>query len=74
MKMRIAEAGSIRVVLDGGERFLEVLAAPFGGPERKDKLESKQKELDVSEANFSECVQRFEVLSSLVEISTNGGE
>lgn len=39
MKMRFADAGSVRAVLDGGRRILEVLAVPFGGPERRDRLE-----------------------------------
>ncbi len=37
-KIGLMEAGSIRAVKDGKKRILEVLAAPFGSPERKDRL------------------------------------
>ena len=37
-KIGVLEAGSIRAVKDGKKRILEVLAAPFGSPSRKDRL------------------------------------
>jgi len=37
-KIGILQAGSVRAVKDGKKRILEVLAAPFGSPTRKDKL------------------------------------
>lgn len=37
-QLRIAEAGAVRAVLDGERRLLEVLAVPFGGPDRRDRL------------------------------------
>jgi HK97 family phage major capsid protein len=37
-RIKFAESGAVRAVLDGKRRFLEVLAAPFGSPKRKDKL------------------------------------
>jgi len=38
MKIRFREAGAIRAVLDGEIKRLEVLAAPFGAPDRLDRL------------------------------------
>ena len=37
-RIGIMEAGSVRALSDGQKRILEVLAAPFGSPTRKDKL------------------------------------
>jgi hypothetical protein len=37
-RMRFAEGGAVRAVLDGERRTLEVLAIPFGGPDRVDRL------------------------------------
>ena len=37
-KIGLLEAGAVRAVKNGKQRILEVLAAPFGSPDRKDKL------------------------------------
>jgi HK97 family phage major capsid protein len=37
-RMRFADAGAVRAVIEGSSRRLEVLAAPFGGPDRVDRL------------------------------------
>ena len=37
-KIGLIEAGAVRAIKDGKKRILEVLAAPFGSPSRKDKL------------------------------------
>ena len=37
-RIGIMEAGTVRALSDGQKRILEVLAAPFGSPTRKDKL------------------------------------
>jgi len=37
-RMRFADAGAVRAVVEGSSRRLEVLAAPFGGPDRVDRL------------------------------------
>lgn len=38
MKMRFADCGSVRAVMEGERRILEVLAIPYGGPDRPDRL------------------------------------
>lgn len=38
MKMRIADAGAVRAVVEGDKHILEVLAIPYGGPARPDRL------------------------------------
>jgi HK97 family phage major capsid protein len=38
MKIRTLQAGAVRAIENDGVRQLEVLAAPFGSPKRKDKL------------------------------------
>lgn len=37
LELRYREAGAIRAVLEGETRRLEVLAVPFGGPDRRDR-------------------------------------
>jgi HK97 family phage major capsid protein len=37
-KLRFADGGAVRALMDGTTRILEVLAAPFGGPDNKDRL------------------------------------
>ena len=37
-KIGLKEAGAVRALSEGQKRILEVLAAPFGSPRRKDKL------------------------------------
>lgn len=38
MKIQFADAGAVRAVTDGGRRMLEVLAIPYGSPDRRDRL------------------------------------
>ncbi len=38
MEIRRSESVSVRAVLEGDVRRLEILAAPFGGPQRRDRL------------------------------------
>jgi len=37
--MRFADAGAVRAMMEGEKRVLEVLAVPFGGPNRRDRLD-----------------------------------
>ena len=37
--LRLADAGAVRAITEGTKRILEVLAAPFGSTERKDRLD-----------------------------------
>ena len=37
IKMRVADGGAVRAIMEGESRRLEILAIPYGGPDRRDR-------------------------------------